>query len=72
MECIQEAGDWIYIPSSWSSATLHLAESVGFSARFHGQVFDEKEFTFETTKDNTNNNSNDNDDDMHSNIHDKT
>lgn len=34
LECIQEAGDLIYIPASWAHGVLNLAESVGFAIEF--------------------------------------
>lgn len=33
-ECIQEAGDVLFVPQAWSHAVHNLAESVGFASEF--------------------------------------
>lgn len=34
LECIQEPGDVLYVPSSWGHGVLNLAESVGYAMEF--------------------------------------
>ena len=34
MECIQEAGDFVYVPSGWGHAALNLEDSIGIAIGF--------------------------------------
>jgi len=36
LECVQEAGDVLIVPSMWAHATLNLEESVGIAYEFSG------------------------------------
>lgn len=33
-ECIQEAGDVLFVPGTWGHATLNLEESLGYASEF--------------------------------------
>lgn len=37
LQCMQEAGDIIYIPRLWGHAVLNVQESVGFAIEFEQQ-----------------------------------
>ena len=34
LECMQNAGDVLYIPSGWGHATINIDESIGFAVEF--------------------------------------
>ena len=34
-ECVQEAGDALYVPTNWGHATLNVEESIGIAHEFH-------------------------------------
>ena len=34
-ECVQEAGDALYVPTNWGHATINVEESIGIAHEFH-------------------------------------
>lgn len=50
MECVQEAGDVVFVPGTWGHATLNLEESIGYASEFvwGGDEFSVSEELLET------------------------